>query len=285
MMSMTGYAALDRDGRRWEMRSVNARGLDLRLRLPELPGLEPAARAAVAAVVARGNVTLSLRLGGGGAASRPRLDPAALEAVLATLAQIRAAAEARDYTLAPDRPSDILALGGLTERDPDHDLTPEMAMADLADLTAAFAADRAREGAGLLGLLAGLLDEIEALTTRAADLAEARRDHIEAGFHAAVARLRDADLDRARFAHEVAALAVRADVTEELDRLRLHVAAGRDLLAVEAPVGRRLDFLAQEFNREANTLCAKANMPEMTSIGLALKTIIDRLREQVQNVE
>ncbi|WP_299815343.1 DUF1732 domain-containing protein [uncultured Jannaschia sp.] len=284
-MSMTGYAALDRAGRRWEMRSVNARGLDLRLRLPELPGLEPAARAAVAAVAARGNVALSLRLADADSGGPAGSDADALDATIATLAQVRAAAEGRGYPLAPDRATDVLAITARRARDAAPELTPDVAKADLAALAAAFAADRAREGAGLQELVAGLVDEIEVRVADAEGLAGARRDHIEAGFRSALARLRDVGLDQARVAQEVAALAVKADVTEELDRLHLHVAAARDLLAADGPVGRRLDFLTQEFNREANTLCAKSGMPAMTTIGLELKTLIDRLREQVQNVE
>lgn len=284
---MTGYAALDRDGRRWELRSVNARGLDIRMRLPDLPGLEAAARAAIGTAAARGNVTLSLRGGDAeGAALRSSLDDAALENALAALAAVHDAAEAKGLALTADRAVDILGLRGVFEAGDSRPApTLEEAQADLAALAAAFVADRAREGEGLRAVLAGQLDEIEALTEQAVGLAGARAAHIEQTFRAALGRLLGEGIDDAKVRQDVATLAIKADLGEELDRLALHVAAARALLAAEGPVGRKLDFLAQEFNREANTLCAKANMAAMTAIGLELKSVIDRLREQVQNVE
>ncbi|MEM7642682.1 MAG: DUF1732 domain-containing protein [Pseudomonadota bacterium] len=282
MKSMTGYAALDRDGRRWELRSVNARGVDLRLRLPDRPaGLEPAARAALAGVV-RGNVTLSLRM----AATAATSDDALAEAARALIA-VEAAAGQAGLDLRPATPADVLSLAAGRGREAEIPL--ERLSADLAELVTAFDADRAREGAALRAILAGQVDEIADLTGQAASLAEARADHIAGTFQAALDRLTDrapdAAMDPARVAQEVAALAVKADITEEIDRLGAHVTAARDLLGDERPVGRRLDFLTQEFMREANTLCSKANMAELTTIGLALKAAIDRLREQVQNVE
>ncbi|MFO6463170.1 YicC/YloC family endoribonuclease [Jannaschia sp. KMU-145] len=281
MKSMTGYAALDRDGRRWEIRSVNARGLDLRLRLPDVAGLEPPIRAAVAGVAARGNVTLALRLSDSGAGAA-RLDAAGLDRALAALADVEARA---DLPLAPVTAADILSLRGVWEAGEAAPPALSVLTADLAELVAAFAADRAREGAALHALLAARVDEIAALTDAAADLAPARAAHQAEALHAALGRLTGAAMDDARIASEIAALAIKSDITEEIERLRTHVAAARTLLAEDAPVGRRLDFLTQEFNREANTLCSKSGMPELTTIGLDLKAAIDRLREQVQNVE
>jgi uncharacterized protein (TIGR00255 family) len=159
--------------------------------------------------------------------------------------------------------------------------------ADLSDLVAAFEADRAREGAALAFVLASLVDEIEALVTAAAELAPRRADHQAEMLGAAIGRLAGIDLpiDEDRVSQEVALLAAKADVTEEIDRLTGHLAAARLLLDASGPVGRRLDFLTQEFMREANTLCAKSALPELTTIGLDLKAAIDRLREQVQNIE
>ncbi|MEM7491266.1 MAG: YicC/YloC family endoribonuclease, partial [Pseudomonadota bacterium] len=217
---MTGYAALDREGRRWELRSVNARGLDLRLRLPDRPaGLEPAARAALSGV-ARGNVTLSLRLGGGGGAG-------ALDGAVQSLLAAEAAASAAGLDLRPATAADVLTLaaaGGAEEEMPLATLKD-----DLADLAAAFDADRRREGAALRGVLSGQVEEIADLTARAAALGPARATHIADAFRSAMARLTetapDAGLDPARAAQEVAALAVKGDVTEEIDRLGTHVAA------------------------------------------------------------
>uniref|UniRef100_UPI003517DBD1 endoribonuclease YicC domain-containing protein n=1 Tax=Pararhodobacter marinus TaxID=2184063 RepID=UPI003517DBD1 len=136
-------------------------------------------------------------------------------------------------------------------------------------------------------VLAAQLDEIERLTADAAQAAEARKPEMEQAFRTALARVMDtADTaDETRVAQELALLAVKADVTEEIDRLRAHIAAARDLLASGSPVGRKLDFLSQEFNREANTLCSKAQNKALTATGLELKTVIDQMREQVQNLE
>ncbi|MEM8848795.1 MAG: DUF1732 domain-containing protein [Pseudomonadota bacterium] len=282
MKSMTGYAALDRNGRRWELRSVNARGLDIRLRLPDRPaGLEPAVRAALAGL-GRGNVTVSLRM----TATAETAGDALVEAARSLLAA-EAAADEAGLDLRPATPADVLSLA--SGRGADLDVPLETLGGDLVDLVAAFDADRLREGAALHGILAGQIAEIADLTAQAADLIEARANHIAETFRAAFRRLTDAApeaaMDPTRVAQEVAALAVKADITEEIDRLGAHGTAARDLLAADGPVGRRLDFLTQEFMREANTLCSKSNMAELTTIGLALKAAIDRLREQVQNVE
>ncbi|WP_055663750.1 YicC family protein [Jannaschia seosinensis] len=282
---MTGYAALDAHGRRWELRSVNARGLDLRVRLPDVSGLEPRARTALSVVAARGSLTLSLRMDDAGGGEGPALDEAALSRALEALARIRAAARNADVMLAEDRATDLLSLRGVWEARAGEAAPLTVLEGEMAELIAAWDADRVREGAGLRDVLTVQIDEIGALAERAAELAPARAEHIAAGFRDAIARVRDAGMDEARVAQEIAALAVKADVTEEIDRLRLHVDAARKLLGEDAPVGRRLDFLSQELIREANTLCAKAGMAKMTTIGLALKAVIDRLREQVQNVE
>ena len=292
MRSMTGYAALDVPGRRWELRSVNGRGLDLRLRLPERPaGLEAAAREAVGAVAARGNVTLTLRVGGEDAGPRAAvLDPDALDAALDALARVAEAAATKGVDVVAPSAADVLTLRGVWETRADAESPAiEVLTAELAPLVAEFDAARAREGAALKRVLAGQVDAIAALADRVEALlperAAAQADALRAAFARLAAAVPEAEATDARIAAEVATLAVRADVAEELDRLRAHVAAARDLLAADGPVGRRLDFLTQEFNREANTLCAKSGHAELTAIGLELKTVIDRLREQVQNVE
>ncbi|MEL7182814.1 MAG: YicC/YloC family endoribonuclease [Pseudomonadota bacterium] len=285
MKSMTGYAAIDLDGRRWEMRGVNGRGLDLRFRLPEQPaGLEPLAREMLTKAVARGNVTLTLRLSaseGQGAA----LNADGFSAALDALATVQDGAQARGITLAPTSAAEVLAIRGVWEaQDAGTGLTLDGFRADLSDLLAAFDATRVSEGARLRDVLRDHVDQIANLTLEAEALAPDRATHMAETYRAAVARL-TADVEDTRIVQEIATLAVKGDVTEEIDRLRTHVAAARDLLAAKGPVGRRLDFLTQEFNREANTLCSKAQMSELTRIGLDLKTVIDRLREQVQNVE
>ncbi|WP_284263433.1 YicC/YloC family endoribonuclease [Roseicyclus amphidinii] len=289
---MTGFATREGGdgaglGWSWEMRSVNGRGLEMRLRLPEgLGALEAPLRKRLSGLVARGSVTLSLRLvretGQG-----PRLDPERLAAALAQIVQVRAAAEAQGLALAPVSAADILSLRGLSDA-PDSAALPDPArlLADAEPLFAAFLEMRRAEGQSLAALLARQIDRIETLVAEGEAAARARAEPQEARLRTALATLLEAtELDEARLAQEVAALALKTDVTEEIDRLRAHVAAARDLLATGGPVGRKLDFLMQEFNREANTLCSKSQDARLTAVGLDLKLAIDQTREQVQNVE
>jgi uncharacterized protein (TIGR00255 family) len=289
---MTGFATREGGdgaglGWSWEMRSVNGRGLEMRLRLPDgLGALEAPLRKRLSGLVARGSVTLSLRLlreAGQG----PRLDPERLAAALAQIVQVRTAAEAQGLALAPVSAADILSVRGLMDA-PDSAALPDPArlLADAEPLFAAFLEMRRAEGQSLAALLARQIDRIETLVAEAEAAAQARAEPQEARLRTALATLLEAtELDEARLAQEVAALALKTDVTEEIDRLRAHVAAARDLLASGGPVGRKLDFLMQEFNREANTLCSKSQDARLTAVGLDLKLAIDQTREQVQNVE
>ena len=292
MKSMTGFAALERrdehSHRSWDVRSVNARGLDIRVRLPDgVDGLEKEVRAALSAAVARGNVSLLLKVTPAGGDAPLRISPDALSAVLTSLKNVEAEAHARGMTLAPMSAADILGLRGVLEVGTGAIVTVplEVLISDLANLIESFNLMRAEEGAALRGILSAQVDEIERLTDAAVDLAQARSDHMAKVFAEAVARVQEANVDPEKTAHDIAALAVKADVTEEIDRLRAHVIAARALLEIDGPVGRKFDFLTQEFNREANTLCSKAQFSALTEIGLSLKTVIDQMREQVQNVE
>ncbi|MEX5728941.1 uncharacterized protein Ga0609869_002294 [Rhodovulum iodosum] len=292
--SMTAFAA--RTGQSgaqswaWEIRSVNARGLDLRLRLPEgLPGLEEAVRKALAGKVARGNVTLGLRLTRGEGAAGFALDTPALNAALAALKRVEVAALEHNLTLPPPSAAEVLSLKGVVEAGaaPDAEALLPALTADLAPLIDAFLQMRAAEGAALDAVLGDQLARIAELVEAAQVEAEARGPEMAAALKANLARVLDnsdgADPDRV--AQELALIAVKSDVREELDRLAAHVEAARALLSDDGPVGRKLDFLMQEFNREANTLCSKAQATALTRIGLDLKTVIDQMREQVQNVE
>ena len=162
-----------------------------------------------------------------------------------------------------------------------------MLLAQAQDLIAAFNTMRENEGTQLEQLLQTQLTEIETLMQTAATQAEARKDDMAQTLRRNLARVLDhaEGADESRVAQELAMIAVKADVTEEIDRLRAHIAVARDLIGQGGPVGRKLDFLMQEFNREANTLCSKAQSTDLTSTGLALKAVIDQMREQVQNVE
>ena len=297
MISMTGFAARRGAGAgyawTWDMRSVNGKGLDLRLRLPDwIDGLEAAVRAELQKAVQRGNVSLTLKVTQEDASDLAafRLNEPALSAALAALARVEAAAMDAGVTLRQPTAADVLTLRGVIDQTGQDVDTTELRAALVADLPALledFAAMRRTEGQALAQVLAGQLDRIAGLTadaqaetaTRTATQADTLREAL-----ARVLAATDA-VDETRLAQELALLAVKTDVTEELDRLAAHVAAARALVADAAPVGRKFDFLMQEFMREANTLCSKAQSLALTRIGLDLKTVIDQMREQVQNVE
>jgi uncharacterized protein (TIGR00255 family) len=275
----------------WDIRSVNGKGLDPRLRLPDwVEGLEPAARTLVGKSVARGNVTLALKLSRATAIDALRLNPAGFDAALTAIEAATKRAADRNVILAPATVAEVLSLRGVTELGAAEETDSSALLAaltdDLAPLLADFGAARRAEGVALGQVLSAQIDRIAELTDAAATAADARRAQVAAAFHENLARITSAtDIDPARVAQELALLAVKADVTEELDRLRAHVAAARTHLTATEPVGRKLDFLIQEFMREANTLCSKAGNPALTAIGLDLKHVIDQMREQVQNVE
>ncbi|SDF04862.1 TIGR00255 family protein [Salipiger thiooxidans] len=293
--SMTGFASRsdEAEGLRWtwDLRGVNGKGLELRLRLPDwVEGLEPLVRAAAGKRLARGNVQVSLRISGGDDEAAAELDEAALARVLEAMGRIEAEAGRRGLVLAPATAAQIVALRGvMATGQASRDVTALRArlMESFEAALAEFTEMRGREGQALSGVLEGQLTQIEELVTRAAEAVEARREEQSEKLRAALARvLENSDgADATRVAQELALIAVKSDVTEELDRLTAHVAAARDLMRDKGAVGRKLDFLMQEFNREANTLCSKSGSSALTQIGLALKTVIDQMREQVQNVE
>ncbi|MDQ7079795.1 MAG: YicC/YloC family endoribonuclease [Paracoccaceae bacterium] len=292
---MTGFASLaGNQGNRswaWEMRSVNARGLDIRLRLPEgLGDLELALRKAIGARFARGNISVGLRLqaaGGNGAAS---LNSDQLDQILEALRMTEARAQQKGLHLTASSAADILSLRGVLDTADENDDISTLVKTlkdQIPPLLDSFAQARAAEGRALAMVLGAQLDQIEKLVEQARRLAEERREQMGETLRRNLALvLENSDgVDPDRLAQELALIAVKADVTEEIDRLNAHVAAARALLETDAPVGRKFDFLMQEFNREANTLCSKSGSTDLTRIGLDLKTVIDQMREQVQNVE
>ncbi|ESW61270.1 MAG: hypothetical protein Q27BPR15_07435 [Rhodobacter sp. CACIA14H1] len=294
---MTGFAARKGQGAghswAWDLRSVNGKGLDLRLRVPDwIDGLEAALRAELGKL-GRGNVSLSLRVARDGMAEGAetlRVNAPALNAILRALSQVETAAMEAGVTLAQATAADVLTIRGVLDTSAaDEDTTPlrTAIVADLPALLADFNAMRAAEGAALQTVIAAQIDRIATLTAEAAQEAEARRDATATALRDALAKvMANTDgIDETRLAQELALIAVKQDVTEELDRLTAHIAAARALLAETGPVGRKFDFLMQEFMREANTLCSKAQAKALTRIGLDLKTVIDQMREQVQNVE
>jgi len=296
LFSMTGFAAgqgnLQDWSWVWDIRSVNGRGLELRLRVPDwIEALEPEIRTLIQGVVARGNVTLSLRVTRGAALSDLRLDSAALHRTLGHIAQIEAAAMEHGVNIVAPSATDILAQRGIleaqTDESQDTGALKQTLLAEVPALLTAFNAMRAAEGRALHDILTAQVAQISELTDQAQALCSGRAEDMARALHTALARVLDntEGADPARVAQELALIAVKSDITEELDRLAAHVNAARDLLGAEGPMGRRFDFLTQEFNREANTLCSKSQNPALTRVGLLLKTTIDQMRKQVQNVE
>ena len=290
---MTGYARAQGGvpgiGFSVEIKSVNARGLDMRMRLtPGHDALEPEIRRRVGKALSRGSVSVTLNIEREGEEGRVVINHAALDAVLGALREIAGRIDAQKPTL-----DGILGLKGVLEQheaplDADAEERLHAAIYDavdraLADLRVA----RQSEGRALKDILSRQVDEI----ARLRDLAEAHpgrgRDAILARLREQIAELMAASpgLGEDRLMQEALLLATKADIREELDRLAAHVASARALLKEGGPAGRKLDFLSQEFNREANTLCSKSNAVELTAIGLDLKAVIDQFREQVQNLE
>jgi uncharacterized protein (TIGR00255 family) len=291
LSSMTGFAriegALGDTHWVWEIKSVNGRGLEPRFRLP--PGydfLEHDLRKALSANFARGSFNAFLSLKGAAVEGAFTVNRAALASALQLVEEIRLAIDCDK-----PRPEGILALRGVVEQESslsDDDARAALAAAlkkSFAEAAALLAAARQREGAALAALIEGQLATIESLTAAARASAEAAPDAIKARIASQLADLVGGAVAEDRLAAEAALMAVKADIREELDRLDAHVAAGRALMNEGGAVGRKLDFLTQEFNREANTLCSKAQDMGLKRIGLDLKTTIDQMREQVQNVE
>ncbi len=275
----------------WDLRAVNGRGLEIRARLPEtVDGLEATMRAAAARRLSRGNVSITLRLSRSAGEGGLSIDEAQLDRVLSALNHVQERAFALGVTLAQPNAADVLAQRGVTvaaaPEEADEGLLPAL-LADFDRLLDDFVAARDGEGAALSRLLSGHLEAIGALVDEAEAAARERRETAGKDLRQAVARLRAEvpELDEVRLAQELALLAIKGDVTEEIDRLRAHVAAARALIADPGPAGRKLDFLSQEFNREANTLMSKGGSVRLTRAGLDLKAVIDQMREQVQNVE
>ncbi|MEO9824423.1 MAG: YicC/YloC family endoribonuclease [Paracoccaceae bacterium] len=297
MRSMTGFASVQGAHKVWtwtaDIRSVNGKGLDVRLRMPDwIEGLEPLVRKAMQAKLTRGNVTLNLKVQREEEAAGAYVNKAGLKAALAAVAKIETAASLEGMPLAPIRATDIAAMRGVidfSENVVEGDIAAlrTAILADITDCLDAFDADRAREGAALEEVLTAQLGEMTTLTEAAAKAAGAREAATRAGIDRGLARLLKATEvpDEGRLLQELALIAVKADITEEIDRLRAHVEAAKELIGSDVAMGRKFDFLMQEFNREANTLCSKSQATDLTAIGLDLKALIDQMREQVQNVE
>lgn len=294
LQSMTGFARASGEhlgaAIAWELKSVNGKSLELRFRLPAgLERLEQPARAAVQKRFGRGNIQASLTIGRYGGLPMP---PIVNEAFLRDLAGLAKRLQ-EQFGVAPATADGLLALRGVLEVPESQETEEERASQDEAVLRvlgkalAGLEQARAAEGKALGTLLAGHVDTIEALTLRAEADPSREPAAIRARIAEQVRLLMETGvaLDENRLGMEAAFLATKADIREEIDRLKTHVASGRALLAEGGRIGRKLDFLAQEFNRESNTLCSKSNAASVTAIGLELKAVVDQFREQVQNLE
>ena len=293
LASMTGFARSEgvETGLSWawEMRSVNGRGLDLRFRLPPgMDGLEATFREAASRALKRGNVTANLTVKRDDQ-TRLVADPVALEQILELVLDL----QSRIPGASPPRAEALLALPGVLRQSAPAQ-SGEQEAAGFAAVQAGFTlaldrlvTSRQAEGARLAATLAGQVAEITALcataATEAAGQPAAQRARMMENLQTLLGEV--PALPEERIAQEVALMAQRSDVREELDRLDAHLHAARSLLAESEPIGRRLDFLVQEFNREINTLCSKSASIALTSVGLTLKATIEQLREQVQNIE
>src|SRR6201996_3514222 len=293
LTSMTGFArAHGISGSyawAWELKSVNGKGLDLRLRMPSgWDAIEAPVRARAAERLARGSIQAALTVDRSGVTPVVRINAGVLDAILTTLRQLAPRIDASPPSL-----DGLLSLKGvmevsdLEENEDERRAAETAAIAGFGEAVAALSEMRQSEGAALARILTSRLDEIAALAQRAEQAPGRRVEAIRARLAEQVAALlaQSDRFDPDRLHQEAILLATKADVREELDRLAAHIAQARQLIAGSGAVGRRLDFLAQELNREANTLCAKANDVELTNIGLELKAAVEQFREQVQNVE
>ena len=291
--SMTGFARdSGQDGTLtwvWEAKSVNGRGLDVRCRLgPGMDALEPEVRRAVGERFKRGNVAVSLQTTRTQGETRLRVNRAALDQLVEIVRDLGSKIESLPLSI-----EGLLGVRGVVELAEEEESSEQRdsleatLKASLHTMLDSLQTARGAEGARLSEMLNGHLDTISQLADKASECAELRPGSRRKRLGEQLAELLEAQppVTEERLAQELALLAVKGDIREEFDRLCAHVAAARELMAEGGVVGRRLDFLCQEFNREANTLCSKALDVELTRIGLDLKAVIDQLREQVQNVE
>jgi uncharacterized protein (TIGR00255 family) len=293
LSSMTGFARAHGESAgyawAWEIKSVNAKGLDLRLRMPTgWDAIEPPVRAKASDTLARGTIYATLTVERRGAPAQVRVNEDVLAAVLAVVKQLSGRVDAERPRL-----DGLLAIKGVVdvvdaeEREDERRAVEAAVVAGFAKVLTGLVEMRRREGDALGRILSARLDEITALIARAEAAAARRPELMKQRIAEQVALLLDTSdrFDPDRLHQEAVLIAAKADVREELDRLASHVEQAQGMVTKGGAVGRRLDFLSQEFNRESNTLCAKANDAELTNIGLALKGAVEQFREQVQNLE
>lgn len=289
--SMTGFGRAEEAGNGfswvWELRSVNGKGLDVRARLNGAERLEAPVRDAVSKTFKRGNIGVTLTVTRPGEDSSYRINRELLADLIGLAEEFHGTSQLDVGSIA-----DLLNVRGVleavehTEDDTSREARESKMMGTLDVAIAQLAENRDAEGVKLHEMMVGHIDRIDQTVVKAESCAGVRAEAIRARLQRQIGELMDAgQFDADRLHQEAALLATKVDVREEIDRLKAHIAAARSMMTKGGAIGRKLDFLCQEFNREANTLCSKANDIELTSCGMDLKVIIDQLREQVQNVE
>ena len=295
--SMTGYASgsaqvgsllLD-----LEIKSVNSKSLDLKIYLPEyLSSLENELRQVASGKVFRGSVVIKIKVSQHSELSNKYvLNDQVLNTVFEKVQNIGKICEEKNIPLEPLRASDFFAIKGVWEEDKDastfiHDM--ESIILDKAnELIESLLEARKKEGQGLLTILADKLASILALHKAAEEILPERSKHLEKNFKSLIDKImsKHSQLDENKIEHEIAIIAIKQDINEELDRLKVHILSMQDLLNSTGAIGKKLDFLSQELNREVNTICSKSQYSALTKIGIEMKTLVDQFREQVQNVE
>ena len=298
VQSMTGFGVVtgESQAHSWtaELRSVNGKGLDIKIRVPDwIDSLEGEVRARLKQLIKRGNVTLTIKLQNDESeqTNSLSLDEGVLSQTLNNIAKIEQLGLDQGVSFTPSKAADLLAIKGIMTNkalsQEQLDTLCSEILTSLDPLYNSFLSSRSSEGAQLLKFLETQLDALRAELDNAKALLGVRDDHMRGLLKTQLAKILEntPQFDAQRMAQEVALIFVKSDVAEELDRLAIHIQAASDLLKAGGAVGRRMEFLMQEFNREANTLCAKAQFSELTSIGLEMKVIIDQMREQIQNLE
>ncbi len=273
----------------WELKSVNAKGLDVRSRVPSfLDGLDIEIKKLISKSLARGTVFVNLSIEREGVSSAVSID----EALLENLIEVAAKYSDRDG-IAPASIDGLFSIKGVLDfsikaLDEKEKIDLNTALIKhLAEVVSLLCDARSSEGQRMQDILLANTTEMLSLVNSAEKCAAVRIEAVRDRYKANVERLLQDDqvIDQDRLEQEIAILAVKADITEEIDRLKSHITDAHEIMAGRGAVGRRLDFLSQEFNREANTLCSKSNDKDLTRIGLAMKVLIDQFREQVQNIE
>ncbi|MGN1078634.1 MAG: YicC/YloC family endoribonuclease [Alphaproteobacteria bacterium] len=290
MESMTGFGSFSPQNgtsETWTLRSVNGKGLEIRCRCPAgYEDMEPKIRECLRSFFTRGSISVSLDITQDTQYQTPQINQPFLEELCLLAEKIHE----KFPLLKPASIDGLMNVRGVAElsqnNGEDHDEKSQLYLASLEKAAEALKASRLTEGAKITVCLNDQINQIEQLVSQAKNQAAAQPEKIREKLKENLSLLKETtDLSEERFMQEVTACMMRADVREELDRLAAHVRTARELFAEKSPVGRKLDFLCQEFNREANTLCSKSADIELTKTGMALKTTIDQLREQIQNIE